>query len=1127
MPNNLTLRSLTSPYNDITKGSVLSFADLDNNMIFLKGLAIKSANVLGAKVVLTRYDNSTLTLDVTSLSGGTSYAPITGGTYDNQTGTLTLIDLSGDTISITGFSTTSLKWYSEYSGSPSVSPIVGNAGSIAIGDGAQALGNDMFVYGNNAGQNATYANQSIFIGDYAGVNATYASYSNFLGNEAGFNATNAFYSNFLGQGAGYDATSASYSNFLGYVAGNQATNAFNSNFIGVEAGIYAANANDSNFLGYQAGSSATSGYYSNFFGNSAGNGAVSAHDSNFFGQNAGNSAINAFYSNFFGNDAGFQAIYASGSNFLGTSSGYGITGTGVNGFFGSNFIGPSAGLYAHNAYNSNFFGDSAGGYLEFGATNAYNGNFFGFQTGLQATNANDSNFLGYQAGCFAINASNSNFFGHNAGYNASNASYSTLIGYQTAYNINNTNGIGSNNIIIGTNITLADDTANSLNIGGVLFGTGLYSNIGGEPYTGVSNANIGINVINPSNALHISAATDPIRIEGLQNNTDTSLLTIDTNGIVHTTTISGLTGNTINIYNSDGVLNSNRTIGLSSYKLTFTSSTTPNNLVFSGGNIGINVINPSNALHISAATDPIRIEGLQNNTDTSLLTIDTNGIVHTTTISGLTGNTINIYNSDGVLNSNRTIGLSSYKLTFTSSTTPNNLVFSGGNIGINNPTPQYQLDVSGNSNFYGAININQQSYNSGGDIFNIINYSNNTPLITLYNGYGGIRPHIYIGTTNLNWTGYTNGTNTDYGTIAIGRNVLQSLTTNGLYGFRGNTGIGYRAMNAVTTGQYNTGYGIWAMEYLTVGGNNTAIGNDAGGGLSTGFTNTFIGDQSGYYNNDIGFMNQVIAIGAGAQAAGSAISSITNTTIIGTAVYSLGSPFNVQPFYTKLNNVQILGTSTQNTIIGYPFQPNNQPDLGYRLQVLGNGIFTSGLTVTATTNPLKLVGLSANTGDTSYLTIDGNGIIHSNNIGSSSPAFSAWASIPNIIPGNGTPIKLSADTIEYNIGNAYNNSTFRFNPQIAGYYQINGYVSIASFTGSISTSAFICSIYKNGNEFKRGNRTPVSSAGVAIGVNHLIYLSGGTDYVEFWALQGSSVNQQTETNQAYGVLFNGTLVRGK
>jgi len=1032
MPNNLTLRSLTSPYNDITKGSVLSFADLDNNMIFLKGLAIKSANVLGAKVVLTRYDNSTLTLDVTSLSGGTSYAPITGGTYDNQTGTLTLIDLSGDTISITGFSTTSLKWYSEYSGSPSVSPIVGNAGSIAIGDGAQALGNDMFVYGNNAGQNATYANQSIFIGDYAGVNATYASYSNFLGNEAGFNATNAFYSNFLGQGAGYDATSASYSNFLGYVAGNQATNAFNSNFIGVEAGIYAANANDSNFLGYQAGSSATSGYYSNFFGNSAGNGAVSAHDSNFFGQNAGNSAINAFYSNFFGNDAGFQAIYASGSNFLGTSSGYGITGTGVNGFFGSNFIGPSAGLYAHNAYNSNFFGDSAGGYLEFGATNAYNGNFFGFQTGLQATNANDSNFLGYQAGCFAINASNSNFFGHNAGYNASNASYSTLIGYQTAYNINNTNGIGSNNIIIGTNITLADDTANSLNIGGVLFGTGLYSNIGGEPYTGVSNANIGINVINPSNALHISAATDPIKIEGLQNNTDTSLLTIDTNGIVHTTTISGLTGNTINIYNSDGVLNSNRTIGLSSYKLTFTSSTTPNNLVFSGGNIG-----------------------------------------------------------------------------------------------INNPTPQYQLDVSGNSNFYGAININQQSYNSGGDIFNIINYSNNTPLITLYNGYGGIRPHIYIGTTNLNWTGYTNGTNTDYGTIAIGRNVLQSLTTNGLYGFRGNTGIGYRAMNAVTTGQYNTGYGIWAMEYLTVGGNNTAIGNDAGGGLSTGFTNTFIGDQSGYYNNDIGFMNQVIAIGAGAQAAGSAISSITNTTIIGTAVYSLGSPFNVQPFYTKLNNVQILGTSTQNTIIGYPFQPNNQPDLGYRLQVLGNGIFTSGLTVTATTNPLKLVGLSANTGDTSYLTIDGNGIIHSNNIGSSSPAFSAWASIPNIIPGNGTPIKLSADTIEYNIGNAYNNSTFRFNPQIAGYYQINGYVSIASFTGSISTSAFICSIYKNGNEFKRGNRTPVSSAGVAIGVNHLIYLSGGTDYVEFWALQGSSVNQQTETNQAYGVLFNGTLVRGK
>ena len=46
MIGNLTLRTLISPYgDDVTRNSVLSFADLDNNLLFLKG------NIIGNKSV--------------------------------------------------------------------------------------------------------------------------------------------------------------------------------------------------------------------------------------------------------------------------------------------------------------------------------------------------------------------------------------------------------------------------------------------------------------------------------------------------------------------------------------------------------------------------------------------------------------------------------------------------------------------------------------------------------------------------------------------------------------------------------------------------------------------------------------------------------------------------------------------------------------------------------------------------------------------------------------------------------------------------------------------------------------------------------------------------------------------
>ena len=147
--------------------------------------------------------------------------------------------------------------------------------------------------------------------------------------------------------------------------------------------------------------------------------------------------------------------------------------------------------------NSIFFGNSAGQ----SATNANNSNFFGTGAGVSATDASYSNFLGYYAGQSATNANNSNLFGYNVG----NA---TVLG-----------SLGSNNIIIGTNISLSAGTTDSINIGGVLFGSGTYSNTTGNPSVLAQTAGrIGINVVNPTTALHVSG--NSIIDAGVTTNTD-------------------------------------------------------------------------------------------------------------------------------------------------------------------------------------------------------------------------------------------------------------------------------------------------------------------------------------------------------------------------------------------------------------------------------------------------------------------------------------------------------------------------------------------------------------------------------------------------------------------------------
>lgn len=118
------------------------------------------------------------------------------------------------------------------------------------------------------------------------------------------------------------------------------------------------------------------------------------------------------------------------------------------------------------------------------------------------------------------------------------------------------------------------------------------------------------------------------------------------------------------------------------------------------------------------------------------------------------------------------------------------------------------------------------------------------------------------------------------------------------------------------------------------------------------------------------------------------------------------------------------------------------------------------------------------------------------------PCFSAYRSTAQSIP-SATLTKLQLNTEEFDLTNAFDNVTnFRFLPNIAGYYQINGQVSLSAGT---TGSAFLTYLYKNGSLVKRGTLSYLSSGdGAHSQVNALIYLNGTTDYIELWCYQGTA-----------------------
>jgi len=136
------------------------------------------------------------------------------------------------------------------------------------------------------------------------------------------------------------------------------------------------------------------------------------------------------------------------------------------------------------------------------------------------------------------------------------------------------------------------------------------------------------------------------------------------------------------------------------------------------------------------------------------------------------------------------------------------------------------------------------------------------------------------------------------------------------------------------------------------------------------------------------------------------------------------------------------------------------------------------------------------------------------------PAFSAWCNVPTTLT-NSAYTKVPFNVEEYDTNNNYDSTTnYRFQPTVAGYYQINANVLVG---GATTIALLAVLMYKNGALFKGGNNVSGSTqAGSSI--SSLVFLNGSTDYVEFFAYI-TGTGTLALSNASTNTYVNGFLAR--
>jgi len=624
----------------------------------------------------------------------------------------------------------------------------------------------------------------------------------------------------------------------------------NNVFIGYNSGNSNVSGTDNTALGTQALGSIASGLYNTAIGD----GALSADSSGNQNVAIGRSSLILNKTGFRNTGIGNQSLNSNVNGFQNIGIGYIAGGENVSGF-DNIFIGSHSGRESTGDRNI---------FIEIGLTSASN------------TLTGDNNIV--------------------IGYSLQPSMY----------------GDADNNILIGNDIALMDSVGdNQLNIANAIFGVGLT----GSGTTIDSSASIGINNNNPTATLDV-----------------TGWVNVSDSLVVNDIRVTGSGGGTINGVTTDATLTGDGTSGtplkvdtsiiatqgdLSDYVTvagtqtitgakTFTSALTQSggDVNFDSGTlfvdesanrVGIGTSSPSTTLDINGSikanrtnTFPAEFTTTSSQTDILRGAIVGNAISTGDMADGF-GPAVTFQIQDNTSNlepiayfggfrdgSDVKGGLAFYTATAQYNYQERMTIKSDGNVGIGTTSPSAKLDVVGDVEIDGKLDLNEDNnvyigtdvgrVDDGGNNQNVgvgyqALYSNtsgnsNTAIgfQALYDNTSG-EGNFALGFRALfnNLTGYENTSvgkqsmqNNETGAlnVAIGNVSLYNNTS----GFS-NTAIGYYSMVSNETGNRNTALGLQSLYVNTSGNDNTAIGYQSLRASITGNNNTAIGYDAGRYTN--------------------------------------------------------------------------------------------------------------------------------------------------------------------------------------------------------------------------------------------------------------------------------------
>ena len=168
----------------------------------------------------------------------------------------------------------------------------------------------------------------------------------------------------------------------------------------------------------------------------------------------------------------------------------------------------------------------------------------------------------------------------------------------------------------------------------------------------------------------------------------------------------------------------------------------------------------------------------------------------------------------------------------------------------------------------------------------------------------------------------------------------------------------------------------------------------------------------------------------------------------------------------------------------------------------------------ATSGATTLTPTDAVTTTVTFPSLGGTAMVSGN-----MPAFSVYLSSNQTVSNNST-LLVPFDVKEFDTATCFSTSTYRFTPNVAGYYQLNACVEL--YNGGSGEVQLL--IQKNGSTYKIPSDLGGSAAVWSQAGSTVAYANGTTDYFTISVYQNSG-SSRTLGGAIYYTYFNGALIR--